>query len=229
MARHLVPHFDVAVFDEADRSSEARAIGVRWQTFDEVAGREIVVFAVPLAAFKGVLERAAPIVCPDSLCIDVSSVKMEPIRLMLAHLPPTVEIIGTHPLFGPQSGSDGIAGLRIVVCPVRSARTGEVTNFFAERLGLRVFKRSPEEHDREMAHVQALTHFVARALDELHVEESALATVSYEELMRAARLVSDDSPELFRTIQDGNPFAGAKRKEFVAKLIEIEKRLEKRD
>ena len=36
-----------------------------------------------------------------------------------------------------------------------------------------------------MAHVQALTHFVARALDELHVAESELATVSYKELMKA--------------------------------------------
>jgi prephenate dehydrogenase len=76
-----------------------------------------------------------------------------------------------------------------------------------------------------MAHVQALTHFVARALDELHVADSELATVSYEELMRAARLVSEDSWELFRTIQRGNPFADEKRRAFIEKLIEIEKRM----
>ncbi len=226
MARHLAPYFDVAVFDETDRSREALSVGAEWRPFGEVAARGIVVFAVPIGAFARVLERASPVVRPDSLCIDVCSVKLEPVRLMLEHLAPTVEIIGTHPLFGPQSGSEGIAGLRIAVCPVRSARIDDVTNFLAERLGLRVFKRTPEEHDREMAHVQALTHFVARALDELHVEGSALATVSYEKLMRAARLVSDDSPELFRTIQQGNPFAAAKRKALIAKLVEIENRLE---
>jgi len=72
-----------------------------------------------------------------------------------------------------------------------------------------------------------LTHFVARSLDELHVAESELATVSYEELMRVARLVSEDSWELFQTIQQGNPFADTKRKAFIEKLIEIENRVSK--
>jgi prephenate dehydrogenase len=79
-----------------------------------------------------------------------------------------------------------------------------------------------------MAHVQALTHFVARALDELHVVDSDFATISYEEIMKAARLVSEDSWELFRTIQNGNPFAATKRRAFIKKLIELEDRLDER-
>ena len=140
-------------------------------------------------------------------------------------LPATVEIVGTHPLFGPQSGRDGIEGLRLALCPVRTTRNNEIKKFLSEKLKLKVLEKSPVEHDREMAHVQALTHFVARALDELHVEESDLATVSYEELMRAARLVSEDSWELFQTIQKGNPFAETKRKAFLEKLNEIENRI----
>ncbi|HNU07820.1 MAG TPA: prephenate dehydrogenase/arogenate dehydrogenase family protein, partial [Pyrinomonadaceae bacterium] len=143
----------------------------------------------------------------------------------LKHLPESVEIVGTHPLFGPQSGHEGIQGMRVAICRVRGSRFESVSKFLSDKLKLRVFEKSPEEHDREMAHVQALTHFVARALDELHVDESELATVSYEELMRAARLVSEDSWELFKTIQQGNPFAESKRRDFVEKLIEIEGRM----
>ena len=228
MAQHLAPFFDVAVCDAADRQTEAEKIGVRWSDFETVAACGIVVFAVPLENFETVLRRAVPFLQPRAMCFDVCSVKIEPLRLMAEILPATVEIIGTHPLFGPQSGRAGIEGLRIAFCPLRTAKAAEIKRFLAEDLKLKVFEKTPEEHDREMAHVQALTHFVARALDELHIADSELATVSYEELMRAARLVSEDSWELFRTIQRGNPFAGEKRKAFIGKLIELENRLDEK-
>lgn len=225
MARHLAPHFDVSVCDRADLRAEAEKVGARWDDFETVANQKIVVFAVPLQSFEAVLRRAVPFLRADALCFDVCSVKIEPLRLMAEILPATVEIVGTHPLFGPQSGRDGIEGLRIAFCPLRTTRAAEIKRFLADDLKVKILEKSPEEHDREMAHVQALTHFVARALDELHVSDSDLATVSYEELMRAARLVSEDSWELFRTIQKGNPFADAKRRAFVDKLIELENRV----
>jgi len=225
MAQHLAPFFDVTVCDNADRQTEAANIGVEWSAFEITSNKKIVIFAVPLNSFAEVLKRAAPHLKSDALCLDVCSVKMKPIELMIEFLPKTVEIIGTHPLFGPQSGRDRIEGLRIAVCPVRTNKIEKIKHFLAEKLKLKVFEKTPEEHDKEMAHVQALTHFVARALDELHVAESELATVSYEELMRAARLVSEDSWELFRAIQQGNPFADTKRKAFIEKLIELEDRM----
>jgi prephenate dehydrogenase len=227
MARHLALFFDVSVFDQNNLQIEAENIGVKWRDFENVSSRKTVIFATPLKNFEEVLKRAVPFLKPDALCLDVCSVKMKPIELMRAHLPETVEIIGTHPLFGPQSGRRGIEGMRVALCPVRTTNTEKVKNFLADELKLKVLEKSPEAHDREMAHVQALTHFVARALEELHIEESELATVSYEELMRAARLVSEDSWELFQTIQSGNPFAEPKRKSFIEKLIELENRLGK--
>lgn len=225
MARHLAPFFEVTACDRADLGAEAEALGVRWDDFAAVTGKRIVIFAVPLPAFDAVLRNAAAFLQPAAICFDVCSVKLEPLRLMAEILPRTVEIIGTHPLFGPQSGREGIEGMRIALCPLRTRHGEAIKKFLAGKLRLQVLEKSPEEHDREMAHVQALTHFVARALDELHVSDSDLATVSYEELMRAARLVSEDSWELFQTIQKGNPFAGEKRKAFIDKLIELENRV----
>ena len=227
MAQHLAPFYDVSVCDNAALQTEAEKINVKWRDFETVARKEIVIFAVPLSGFEQVLRRAVPFLRSDAICFDVCSVKMQPLEMMSRILPETVEIIGTHPLFGPQSGREGIAGMRVALCPVRTSKTNEIKRFLTEKLKLRVFEKSPEAHDEEMAHVQALTHFVARALDELHVFDSELATVSYEELMRAARLVSEDSWELFQTIQQGNPFAGEKRKEFIEKLIELENRVGK--
>ncbi len=225
MARHLVRHFAVTVCDNSDHKKKAEKIGVHCGEFENVANKDIVIFAVPLKAFEDVLKRAKPYLKSDALVIDVCSVKMKPIELMLKHLPDSVEIVGTHPLFGPQSGKDGIEGLKIAFCPVRTVQRKEVKSFLADVLKLAVLEKSPEEHDKEMAHVQALTHFVARALFELHVEDSELATVSYEELMKAASLLAEDSWELFQTIQQGNPFAEERRKVFIEKLIELEQRL----
>ncbi|MEP6902356.1 MAG: prephenate dehydrogenase/arogenate dehydrogenase family protein [Actinomycetota bacterium] len=225
MAQHLALFFDVTVCDHADLKNEAETIGVKWRDFETAVSKKIVIFAVPLKSFEVVLRCAAPFLRADAMCFDVCSVKVKPLELMRAHLPESVEIIGTHPLFGPQSGRAGIAGMRIALCPLRTDKSEHIKQFLVENLKLQVFEKSPAEHDAEMAHVQALTHFVARALDELHVGDSELATVSYEELMRAARLVSEDSWELFQTIQQANEFAEPKRKSFIAKLIELENRL----
>jgi len=225
MAQYLALFFDVSVYDAIDRQIEAEQAGTKWRQFETTASREIVIFAVPLDSLETVLRRALPFLRKDALCLDVCSVKMKPLRLMREILPETVEIVGTHPLFGPQGGREGIAGMRVALCPLRTNKSEQIKRFLTDDLKLKVFEKSPEEHDREMAHVQALTHFVARALDELHVVDSELATVSYEELMRAARLVSEDSWELFKTIQNGNPFAETKRKTFIEKLIEIETRI----
>ena len=225
MARHLSRRFDVVVCDVAECKDEAEKIGVEFSDFEEAAGKEIVIFSVPLKSFESVLIESSKHLRADALVIDVCSVKLKPIELMLRHLPASVEIIGTHPLFGPQSGKEGIAGLKIAFCPVRTTRSEEVKKFLADDLKLIVLEKSPEEHDREMAHVQALTHFVARALFELHVEDSEFATVSYDELMKAAALLAEDSWELFQTIQQGNPFADERRKAFIKKLIELEKRV----
>lgn len=224
-AKQLVPFFDVTVCDRADRQTEAKKVGVRWNDFSNTANKPLVIFAVPLNPFAEVLKRAVPFLKPDAVCFDVCSVKMKPLELMREILPDTVEIIGTHPLFGPQSGSNGIEGMRIALCPLRTTKAEQIKHFLTEKLNLKVFEKSPEEHDSEMAHVQVLTHFVARALDELHVADSELSTVSYQELIRAARLVSEDSWELFNTIQMGNPFAKNKRKDFIDKLLELENRL----
>lgn len=225
MAQHLASFFDVSVCDNAELRAEAEKLGVKWSDFETVAAKKIVIFAVPLAAFEQVLSRTVPFLDTNAMCFDVCSVKMQPLEMMRRILPETVEIIGTHPLFGPQSGREGINGMRVAFCPVRTDKTDAIKSFLTEKLNLRVFEKTPAAHDEEMAHVQALTHFVARALDELHVSDSELATVSYEELMRAARLVSEDSWALFQTIQQGNPFAGKKRKAFIEKLIELENRV----
>lgn len=163
-----------------------------------------------------------------ALVIDVASVKVRPIQLMRDLLPPETEIIGTHPLFGPQSGKDGIAGLPIAFCPVRASaeRIECVRKFLAETLALQVFEISPEEHDRQMAYVQGLTHLISRAVGEMELPRTELATAAYRRFLDMRSNLANDSWDLFVTIERENPFAPEVRKMLRAKLEELERRLD---
>jgi prephenate dehydrogenase len=130
-------------------------------------------------------------------------------------LPSHVDIVATHPLFGPQSAKAGLQGLRLVVCPVRGDRHEKVAAF-GRSLGLTVTVTSPEEHDAEMAYVQALTHLIGRALVNIGIPDEQLKTQSYQHLLELCGLIGADTFELFTAIQTQNPFAADVVNAFVA-------------
>lgn len=207
-ARVLKDHFEVVATDAApDAAARAKALGVAYGPLEEVAACEVVVVAVPVAAMHKVFEAIAPHLKPGALVIDVGSVKVLPAKWMQELLPAHVDIVATHPLFGPQSvARDGLPGLRFVVCPVRGDRFGKVADF-GRALGLSVTVTTPEEHDREMAYVQALTHLIGRSLVNLGIPNEDLATPSYQHLLELCGLIGADTFELFTAIQTENPYA----------------------
>ena len=144
---------------------------------------------------------------------------------MLEILPPHISIVGTHPLFGPQSGKNGIAGLNIAVCEVRGNCGNAVASFCSEKLGLKVFQVTPEEHDHEAAYVQGLTHMIAKMLVSLDLPQFKMTTKTYELIDRAVDFVRYDSDELFRTIERENPFVEETKKSFFAAARKLEKKL----
>lgn len=48
---------------------------------------------------------------------------------------------------------------------------------------------TPEEHDREMAYVQGISHFIGRALKHISIPDAPLATKSYEHMRELSELV----------------------------------------
>ena len=215
-AQVLTAHFDVCVMDPAPTTAAAaRDIGVRVGSLADVASCEIVIFAVPVVSMEAVFRSAAPHLQPGALVIDVGSVKMLPARWMTEILPDHVDLVATHPLFGPQSARTGLDGLRLVVCPIRGNRHDKVVAF-GRSLGLTVTVTTPEEHDREMAYVQALTHLIGRSLVNLGIPDEQLKTASYQHLLELCALIGADTFELFTAIQTQNPFAAEVVEKFVS-------------
>jgi len=93
-----------------------------------------------------------------------------------------------------------------VVCPVRGERHLRVVELATE-LGLVPSVTTPEEHDREMAYVQALTHLIGRSLVNIGIPDEQLKTQSYQHLLELCALIGADTFELFSAIQTQNPFA----------------------
>lgn len=211
----LAPHFDILVHDAAGLHESIEGLGFTTASLEEAAASEVVIIAVPIPAMRDVLERIAAHVKSGALVVDVGSVKVLPVQWMLETLPAHVDIVATHPLFGPQSARGGLEGQRLVICPVRGERHQRIAQL-AEGLGLIVSVTTPEEHDREMAYVQALTHLIGRALVTLDIPDEALKTRSYQHLLDLCGLVGGDTFELFTAIQTLNPHAGDVARRFVA-------------
>lgn len=221
-ARHLSPDFAVCVHDPAlperdDTTAEDTAIAMG--DLATVAACDIVVLAVPVTTLADVVAAIAPLLRPGAVVLDVCSVKMEPARIMRDGLPDHVHLIATHPLFGPQSAQDGIAGLKIAVCPLRGRRARIISRFLARQLELDVVLTTPEEHDRESAVAQGLTHLIARIMLRMeqtpdHQTSGRITTRSFELLQQAIDMVRHDTIHVTHAIEAGNPFAAPVRQAF---------------
>ncbi len=140
---------------------EGRAIpfmsrgGREGMSLPELAERcRIVIVSVPIAATAEVIRQVGPLLPDDSLLMDFTSLKEEPVREMLAAT--QAEVIGCHPLFGPDCPS--LEGQNVILCPGRgNVWLAWLEAFFAKGRA-RITLTNPKEHDRMMSLVQGLTH-----------------------------------------------------------------------
>lgn len=223
-ASHLRNHFDLSACDRNNRLAEAREIGIPIEPLEEVAKSSIILLCVPISQIRSVLMEMVPHLAEDALVADTCSVKCHPISLMKTILPPRVQVIGTHPLFGPDSAAKGLQGKKIVLCPVRIQDLSRVESFL-NRLGLSVLISSPENHDRLMASTQTVVQFLGRAFLELGLGRQDMATPGYEILISILDGVQNDTWELFHDLQTFNRFAKEMREKLIESLITVNQKL----
>ena len=122
---------------------------------------------------------------------------------MLAALPRDFDIVCTHPMFGPDSGSGSWAGLPLVFDRVRvgksASRQRRADSFlkFFEKEGCRMVEMECEEHDRLSAGTQFVTHTVGRVLGEMQLGPTPIDTRGYESLLSLVGNTANDSFDLY--------------------------------
>ena len=221
--------YEVAVWGPSGRVDVAERLDVPFahDMMAEVERSDIVLVSVTIEKTVEVIRQVAPLMRPGSLIMDVTSIKSEPVRAMKAYAPVGVEALGTHPMFGPSMPS--MRGQTIILTPVQD-KTGrwldEISSLFQSD-GAHVEVLGPEEHDRIMAVVQALTHFayigIGSTLKALQFDvENSRRFMSpvYEIMIDFVGRILDQNPELYASIQS-NPQAASVRQTFLSQCMRL--------
>lgn len=228
MLKYLIPYFRVGIYDRYRNLAEIEALyRLEVQSLPEVAASDIVLLSVPVKDIESVVDEIVPHLRTGALVMDLCSVKTTPMATLESKLPRTVEYLGLHPLFGPQSGKAGIQGLNITLCPGRSTRTACVRAFLEGPLKLNVRETTAAEHDQEMAYVQGLTHLIGKVFTLMEIPELHQKTRTFQLLDEMVQMIRYDSDDLFNAIQRDNPFVAATKERFFSAVKDLESRLAK--
>ncbi len=181
--------------------------GVLAVTEEKLFSLPVLFLCVAISAMEEVLGRLAGSLSAGTLVMDTCSVKAYPASLMERILPAEVSILGTHPMFGPDSACKGIEGLPMILCPVRIGGPElEEWKCSFSSLGLSVSVMDAYAHDREAALTQGIAHYIGRVLRDFGVEQSSIATVGYRKLLEIVEQTCNDPWQLFLDLQRYNPY-----------------------
>ncbi|MGL4517845.1 MAG: bifunctional chorismate mutase/prephenate dehydrogenase [Shewanella sp.] len=127
-----------------------------WQHAEALfADAGLVLVTVPIAITCDLIREQLTQLPQDCILADLTSIKTEPLKAMLAAHPGPV--VGFHPMFGPDVGS--LAKQVVVVCHGREA---DKYQWLLEQIaiwGARIVEAEAERHDNAMQLVQAMRHF----------------------------------------------------------------------
>src|SRR4030042_1195365 len=97
---------------------------------------ELVIVSVPIDSFSEVIKLLKPCLTSGQVVMDVTSVKVMPVRVMHEYLD-NVTVLGTHPVFGP--GARSARNQNFILTPTNDAEQAiadKVKDNLAEKGGL---------------------------------------------------------------------------------------------
>jgi len=199
-----------------------------------VSPADYIIIAVPIAALEPTVKELGRFVRRGQTVIDITSVKVMPVEVMHRHLAGCL-VLGAHPVFGP--GAGGLEGHSIVLTPTSDSEKAlaEQAKSFLEKRGAQVKLMTPAEHDRLMAVVLGLAHYIAivsgdtlLGLDNLADMELA-SGVTFRVLMTLVASVLSEDPSLYASIQTNLPELPAIQKEFIDKASQWAELVKQKD
>ncbi len=221
ISQYLSQDFDLYIFDKNQKTKSG---------LQEILSLPVIILCVPISEFEQVIKDIATTINPNTLIIDTCSVKEWPMNVMRAFLPPTVSILGTHPMFGPDSAKDTLYGAKIVLCKER-VKDKVYKNIVAylNNHGLNIIEATSEEHDQEISSSLALTHFIGRALIDMKASPLNIETKGYRRLLKIYETVQNDSWQLFKDMNSFNKYSQSTRENFINSISKINQKLNKRE
>lgn len=190
---------------------------------------DIVIVSVPISETQITIKEIVPFMRKDALLTDLTSFKVMPLEAMKEAKCAT---LGMHPLFGPSATQD--QGLKIVFCKQKGTTYVDFLKNLFEKAGIKVIAYTGEEHDYQMAYIQAFTHAVnllyAKIIFEhKNVLDNKLHTPIFTlQSMIMGRVLHQDI-KLLGDIQLYNPYFLPVLEAFVEQTKKLKKIIEKED
>lgn len=167
-----------------------------------------IMVSVPIHETKKVIREIAPLLRSDQLFMDVTSLKVFPVKEMLKS---KASVIGLHPMFRP--GPSGMEGQIIVMCPARcTSQQKQWLHRLFKKAGATVVMMSAVKHDELMGIVQALIHFHSLVLGmtlrslktDLRMITKVMSPIYRMQFDVVCRIFAQN-PELYASIGMENP------------------------
>jgi len=193
--------------------SVSKKIGVDYtdNNLEAAVSSDVVIISLPIDVTPKIIKELAPQMKKGSLLLDVTSVKEEPSSLMTEYAAEGVEVIPTHPMFGPRIRS--LDGQVVVLTPIKKGKWCKKVVNFLEKENTRIIITSPEIHDKMMSIVQGLTHFayvsIAATIERLDVdvkESRKFASPIYNLMLDTIARITAQNPYLVYSIQTRNKY-----------------------
>jgi exosome complex component RRP43 len=219
LAQKLLGTYDVFAHSRTDYTDKAIQLGVKFEkTLQKflLNRLDIIIVAVSILSFQKVMEALCEELTKNehsghsrnALIVDVLSVKCHAKTTMLALLPDECDILCTHPMFGPESGKHGWAGLPFVYERVRlrnARRCEDFVQWWAKQ-GCRMEDMTCELHDKCSAGSQFVTHFTGRVLAQMSsLRTTPINTKGFDSLLHLVDNTCKDSFDLFFALYKYNP------------------------
>ena len=194
--------FEVDVFD-IDSNNETES--VRFVSLEDVLKNDTIFLAVPIRDFEELMKDLSTKIQGNKTVIDVCSVKVHPKNMMLEHLSNEVDIIATHPLFGPDSFQERGSVMMMEKVRDQHDRYDFWKSYFRSQ-NIIIEEITADQHDMMAAKSQGLTHLIGRVIDDFGTQKTNIDTVGYQALHKLVSQTCNDSWELFEDIQKFNPY-----------------------
>lgn len=180
---------------------------------------QIIILSVPFQNLRAVMEEMSPFIKEETLVMDIGSIKEPPLKIMLELSPGPV--VGTHPLFGPESFNS--PDLKVVICPGRGERAVALAMSLWEKLGCETLVLSAEEHDRIMGIAQGVFHFsylvMAKLLSHIGPKDRNIlktaSTSNFQMLLKRIQSIFSQPSWLFGDILFENRYSALWIKRFL--------------
>ncbi|WP_407355422.1 prephenate dehydrogenase [Methanolobus sp. WCC5] len=230
--------YEVIVWGSSGKVEIAERMGVEFASDlgGAIRTSDIVIVTVPINITEKVISETAPRMKSGSLLMDFTSLKVGPTEAMKKYAPQDVEILGTHPMFGPSI--PGLHGQIFILTPIegRCDRWFPVIRALFEDDGAHIEVISPAEHDRFVSVVQGLTHFayitIGTTFDKLDFsvnESRRFMSPVYDIMLDFVGRIVGQNPYLYAYIQMENPEVLRVHDAFMQQCSEMSSIVRKKD